>query len=303
MGMDQQPDLLKITTKGMILVWVLGTFSLVCSAWDNSGSLGPPHMVEVEYRYPGSREDYRDDCDPNPCENGGKCYSIRGRFLKCKCRSDYSGKLCEDLNDECSPNPCKHGGICYSSRGNPFHCKCKGDYTGKFCEDLNDGCNPNPCRNGGLCYSRKGQPTFCKCQGNYIGDFCETEQNDSDSDSDSDSDACNPNPCKNDGICFSQNDGTIFCKCKKGHKGKYCDQIGCEPYSVEACRAACKRAGYVDGGEGNYPLVSIIFNWHGCVARRYARDCTYGPGGTIAQMQAPTPNPAFLRPPGYESCP
>ena len=44
---------------GMILVWVLGTFSLVCSAWDNSGSLGPPHMVEVEYRYPGSREDYR----------------------------------------------------------------------------------------------------------------------------------------------------------------------------------------------------------------------------------------------------
>ena len=37
------------------------------------------------------------DCNPNPCQNGGNCRIEDGHF-KCECSPGYSGKTCEISN-------------------------------------------------------------------------------------------------------------------------------------------------------------------------------------------------------------
>ena len=39
------------------------------------------------------------DCNPNPCQNGGNCRIEDGHF-KCECPSGYSGETCE-ISNEC----------------------------------------------------------------------------------------------------------------------------------------------------------------------------------------------------------
>ena len=36
-----------------------------------------------------------DECDENPCENGGTCHSTLGSFI-CVCAAGYDGDNCQD---------------------------------------------------------------------------------------------------------------------------------------------------------------------------------------------------------------
>ena len=73
-----------------------------------------------------------DDCDPNPCLNGGDCTDGINSFT-CECEDGYSGDTCQMNIDDCDPNPCLNGGSC-NDGVNMFTCDCALDFTGVTCE-------------------------------------------------------------------------------------------------------------------------------------------------------------------------
>jgi len=116
-----------------------------------------------------------DDCDPNPCQNGGTCYDeINCSFslfsflfrtekqpkkkkqkkktaFSCECPEENTGLLCDNNSDYCSPNPCQHDGTC-SSEDDAFSCDCTGTgFEGTKCQTNINDCSPNPCQNNGTC--------------------------------------------------------------------------------------------------------------------------------------------------------
>ncbi|KAF8777551.1 Protocadherin Fat 1 like protein [Argiope bruennichi] len=111
---------------------------------------------------------FSDLCNPNPCQNGGKCLPTRRRY-KCICKVPFFGKNCE--LDPCSENPCYNGGTCIQT-GYSFKCKCRSSYTGDICQ--NDICSLDPCYNGGTC-ELNGDTYKCKCRFPYSGRNCENE--------------------------------------------------------------------------------------------------------------------------------
>jgi Notch-like protein len=73
-----------------------------------------------------------DECDSNPCENGGRCLDQVNRF-QCECLAGYVGEQCEIDVDECESDPCRNGGTCID-QVNGFECKCMKGFAGDFCE-------------------------------------------------------------------------------------------------------------------------------------------------------------------------
>ncbi len=72
-------------------------------------------------------------CDPcvlNPpgCVNG-TCVEYIGN---CDCEAGYDGRLCELEIDECDPDPCQNGGTCTDLLAD-YECACIDDYIGKNC--------------------------------------------------------------------------------------------------------------------------------------------------------------------------
>jgi len=62
------------------------------------------------------------DCDPNPCFNGGTCNDLVGDF-SCSCPPGTEGSRCERNLDECYQGACFNGGICIDKIGT-FECEC-----------------------------------------------------------------------------------------------------------------------------------------------------------------------------------
>ena len=112
-----------------------------------------------------------DDCDPNPCLNGGNCTDGFDSFT-CDGEDGYSGDTCEVNIDNCDPNLCQNGGTCIDGV-NLFNCDCMEGYIGDACEIYVDDCDPNPCLNGGNCTDGVNMFT-CDCVGDFTGDTCET---------------------------------------------------------------------------------------------------------------------------------
>ena len=54
-----------------------------------------------------------DDCDPNPCANGGQCIDDVDDF-SCFCEQGFTGKRCQHTIDYCESDPCQNGGTCKS---------------------------------------------------------------------------------------------------------------------------------------------------------------------------------------------
>ena len=96
------------------------------------------------------------ECDPDPCKNGGKCkdgigtqrqikaqnqilkiQNILGQFF-CECPQGFTGSDCGINVDECDPDPCKNNGTCLDLT-NGYKCHCHPGFTGPKCEiNIND---------------------------------------------------------------------------------------------------------------------------------------------------------------------
>ncbi|RXG73128.1 Fat-like cadherin-related tumor suppressor-like protein [Armadillidium vulgare] len=70
-------------------------------------------------------------CNPNPCLNKGICEEgISGPI--CKCRG-FTGAYCNVDINECEKNPCEEGGTCINTYGG-FKCMCPRNFTGSYCD-------------------------------------------------------------------------------------------------------------------------------------------------------------------------
>ncbi|XP_074402969.1 sushi, nidogen and EGF-like domain-containing protein 1 isoform X4 [Zonotrichia albicollis] len=151
-----------------------------------------------------------DECQSQPCLNGGQCKDRVSAFL-CLCEPGYTGHHCELDVDECQSEPCKNSGTCHDLPGS-FACSCPEGFLGTQCETEVDACESDPCQNGGDCESYGGS-YLCVCPEGFFGYHCETA-----------SDPCFSSPCGSRGYCLPSN-GTHSCTCKVSYTGKNCEKV------------------------------------------------------------------------------
>ncbi|XP_068057329.1 sushi, nidogen and EGF-like domain-containing protein 1 isoform X2 [Anomalospiza imberbis] len=162
-----------------------------------------------------------DECQSQPCLNGGQCKDRVSAFL-CLCEPGYTGYHCELDVDECQSEPCKNSGTCQDLPGS-FACYCPEGFLGTQCETEVDACESDPCRNGGECESYGGS-YLCVCPEGFFGYHCETA-----------SDPCFSSPCGSRGYCLPSN-GTHSCTCKVSYTGKNCEKELLPPTSLKVER-------------------------------------------------------------------
>lgn len=72
-----------------------------------------------------------DECNSDPCQNGGKCVDQVASFL-CICPQGYTGVVCENIMEECQDWTCLNNGTCHKVSGQSL-CQCTPYYTGPDC--------------------------------------------------------------------------------------------------------------------------------------------------------------------------
>ncbi|XP_060928675.1 delta-like protein C [Limanda limanda] len=148
------------------------------------------------------------ECDSNPCKNGGSCKDLVNEY-SCACPQGFYGKNCEVSAMKCADGPCFNGGTCEENLDGGYSCHCPPGFTGSNCEKRNDRCSSDPCANGAQCLDL-GQRVMCRCRPGFTGSRCETNVDD-----------CAGDPCRNAGTCVDGvNDFT--CTCTLGFTGKDC---------------------------------------------------------------------------------
>ncbi|XP_030844885.1 fibrillin-1 isoform X2 [Strongylocentrotus purpuratus] len=190
-----------------------------------------------------------DECDSNPCMNGGSCADEVKSFT-CSCADGYTGTLCGTDIDECAniPNPCGNG-TCNNIDGT-YECTCdtgfEANESGTACDDV-DECagDDNPCVNGD-CTNTDGT-YMCTCGSGFRlsvdGSTCDAEcggvvcQNGGACGSTNQCDCantgftgtlcenniveCDSNPCMNGGSCADEVN-SFTCSCADGYTGTLC---------------------------------------------------------------------------------
>lgn len=90
-----------------------------------------PTKILKSYLYSGpSCEINIDECESNPCMNGGECTDLVNDF-KCTCDVFYTGKRCQHLIDDCASHPCQNGGSCLDMLDG-FVCNCRPGFVGEL---------------------------------------------------------------------------------------------------------------------------------------------------------------------------
>lgn len=122
------------------------------------------------------------ECDSNPCRNGGICtvgskhihlcvlsvlalcsarptnvslsffqpppQNLESGYM-CTCPQGFEGSHCEHSLLTCADSPCFHSGKCWEKdNGRSYMCECPRGYTGLNCEKRVDKCTSLPCANG-----------------------------------------------------------------------------------------------------------------------------------------------------------
>lgn len=198
--------------------------------------------------FTGSRcEVDKDDCQSQPCQNGGKCIDGMGAF-QCDCSdTGYEGTACQLNIDECSVHgPCQNGATCHDTYGS-FTCECATGFGGYNCAKAVNECVPQPCLNGGTCSDRRGH-FECNCLPGYLGLFCENKLHDlfpvdytgspvsdrsvgqpvSEPEKrvdliSTERNACSSDPCANGGSCYGKGVTDFTCVCAPGYNGTHCE--------------------------------------------------------------------------------
>ncbi len=53
----------------------------------------------------------------------------------CDCEPGFTGALCEVVIDQCDPNPCLNGGSCVQETFPSLRCECLPNFSGNFCQN------------------------------------------------------------------------------------------------------------------------------------------------------------------------
>jgi len=115
------------------------------------------------------------ECESNPCQNGGQCKDLVGRY-ECDCQgTGFEGIRCENDIDECNMEGDYCGGLgrCFNKPGS-FQCICQKPYCGAYC-NFTDPCNATDlCSNGGRCVESCGAKPdyYCECPEGFAGKNC-----------------------------------------------------------------------------------------------------------------------------------
>uniref|UniRef100_A0A8D8UV33 Cubilin n=1 Tax=Cacopsylla melanoneura TaxID=428564 RepID=A0A8D8UV33_9HEMI len=115
----------------------------------------------------GSSDTGVESCQPNPCQNGGKCFSNGARSF-CQCVGHYTGMLC--ALTMCELEPCLFGTCELTPIG--YKCHCQEGYKGVTCDVRIRPCDTNPCNGHGMCVEKSDRRYQCRCYAWWKGENC-----------------------------------------------------------------------------------------------------------------------------------
>ncbi|XP_035504606.2 protein crumbs homolog 1 isoform X2 [Scophthalmus maximus] len=100
----------------------------------------------------------------------------------CSCPPGTTGSLCQEVIDQCDPSPCQNGGRCEGHvGGHSCHCLQQGPdgtlYGGVNCDVRLVGCEGHECQNQGSCspFLLDGTQGYtCSCTAGFSGPLCDT---------------------------------------------------------------------------------------------------------------------------------
>ena len=111
-------------------------------------------------------------CENDPCLNGGTCLNLGPGEYQCNCLPTWSGTHCELDVNECHEGVCRNGGTCINTAGS-YTCLCPASFTGQRCDQALDPCASDPCLNGATCRTTSDGWYTCQCRYGDRGANCE----------------------------------------------------------------------------------------------------------------------------------
>jgi EGF-like domain/Human growth factor-like EGF len=111
-----------------------------------------------------------DDCDPNPCANGGTC-TDGSQSYACSCPQGFTGDTCETDVDDCAGMPCVNGACTDEVDG--YSCSCDDGFFGDNCDTTCDATGTD-CLVVDSCEQQGGAPLSCSgCEDGFHGGTCD----------------------------------------------------------------------------------------------------------------------------------
>ncbi|XP_017863563.1 PREDICTED: cubilin homolog [Drosophila arizonae] len=115
----------------------------------------------------------KNDCESNPCKNGGTCYDAYNGFY-CTCADGWQGATCEDDVNECfrfagtDSAVCQNDAQCINTPGS-YRCVCRNGFSGAHCRLRQHVCLSNQsaelCGSHGTCLPANSAAGYvCICE-------------------------------------------------------------------------------------------------------------------------------------------